>query len=163
MTDINLDANRFIRYQGGAIQFDLGASVKQIKFVKNMDIILDDSDIEVSRIDTGVPIFTPIGDETGDFKFDIFDTVDMYDTVNPPTNLQTISYFLDQISKRTFPVLSFISVKAAPNGTTNKFARIKFDGRIKKVTLSTIEDKALESAVIEGRITKFTSALAALT
>jgi len=55
-------------------------------------------------------------------------------------------------------IISFIQTFNAPKGTGNKFARIRFSGRIIKPTTVETVDNAIADAIVSGEITTFTSA-----
>ena len=47
----------------------------------------------------------------------------------------------------------------APKGSGDKFARIRFSGRVMKPAVITEVDDALQDATVDGEITTYTSAL----
>jgi hypothetical protein len=146
------------RYINGIFQISTGGNTYQYQFCKDVEVSLDDSAVDRDRIDDGTPAFTRVGDILGRFRFHLKNTVDLYDTTDTPTLVQTISYWLYKIANLDFAVISFIETQYAPNSAGNKFTRLKFDGRITKVTHTRTDNVGIEDDVIEGEITAWTSA-----
>lgn len=141
------------------MQIDVGGNQYTQKFIQEMLIEFNDEDLERVRIDDGSPVFTRIGDVLGFFSFRLKDTVDLYQTVDPPTNQWLLSYWIDQLVLATPAEVDFIMVLNSPTSTGNKFARIRYKGRIMKPAINRLEEVAIEDVLVEGEIIGFTSAL----
>lgn len=155
---INAKADKIVRYKG-ILQIDNGTDTFQYKFIQDMEVTFDDEFLQRDRIDDGTPVFTRVGDIYGRFKFNFKETIDLFDSVNPPTNTRTLSYWINQLAIDDPAVVKFIETKQAPNSAGNKFGRMRFDGRITKVNETASRERAVDEAGIEGEITAFTSAL----
>ena len=157
-TPINQKADRTIRYRGGILQIDIGSSnTKSLKFVKDMEVILDDVDTDEDLVDTGEPVYSPKSDKLGSFKFNWKNTIDLFDSVVPATNQQTVSYWQEQIAARDFPSVAFIRVFKAPKSSGNQFGRLKFTGRIKAVKQSSPYNVAVDDVEVTGEVIALTS------
>lgn len=155
--NIGQKAEKIETYKG-AVQIDAGADQYQFKLVTDMEVIYDDTNVQTDRIDDGSSVFTRIGDTVGSFRFSLKNTVDLYDNNHPPTNERTVSYWQQKISQADFPTVDFIEVFNAPNSAGNKFARLKFKGRMKEVRVTRRDGVAIPDVEVLGDITQFTSA-----
>lgn len=155
---INQKADRYHTYKG-LLQINTGADTKQLKFIQELLISFDDSALERDFCDNGTPVWTRVGDVLGNFSFRLKDTVDLADTVTPSTNEETISYMLEQIASGDPPSFNFIRVQEASKSTGNKFGRLRYTGRVMKVSLDRGDKRGVDEAVIEGEITAITSYL----
>lgn len=158
MSVVNNKLDRTFRYKG-LVQIQTSDGTFELKFCKNMEIIFDDSEVQRDRIDDGTPVFTRAGDVMGTFKFLLKNTVDLYDSVNPPVSQETVSFWQYNISQVNYPVITFIETQNAPNSTGNKFSRINFTARMMKCTVTREDNVAVEEVECEGEITAFNSSL----
>ena len=155
---INKEVDRTKTYDG-IVQIEVGANTNQLKFIQDMETNFDDANLERDRIDNGDSVFTRVGDVLGTFRFRTKNSVDLYDSVTPPTNTLTISFWVDKLIKADPAKLVFIQTFQAPESSGDKFARIKFTGRIMKVTPDRIDGRAIDEVIVEGEITVLTSIL----
>lgn len=155
-TIVGVKTERTQRYSG-IIQSSLGGNTYQYQFVKDAEFTLDDTNVDADRIDTGVPIFTRVGDELGTFSFKWSNTVDLYDVTDPTTNTQLPHHWMESIANLPFDEIVFVETQEAPTSVGNKFVRITATLRIKKVSEVRIENKALEDIIVEGTIIALSS------
>lgn len=149
----NQKADRTFRINGS-----LSISGKIAVFVQSMNVSLDAGILQRDSIGTGESVFTQNGDVIGSFSFSLRNTTDLYDPDSTPTLQETISFWNTAINNFDPAIISFIQTMNAPKGTGDKFARIKFDGRIMKPAVITEVDDGLQDAIVDGEITTYTSA-----
>ena len=150
----NLKKDRTFRINGS-----VSISVKIAVFVQKMNIDMDAGVLQRDHIGSGESVFTQNGDVLGAFSFSLKNTTSLYDPASTPTLQETLSFWMKAVSNFDPAIISFIQTFNAPKGTGDKFARIRFDGRIIKPTTVMSIDDAIEDAVVTGEITAFTSAL----
>ena len=151
-------AQRTLTYDG-IFQAEVGANTYQYKFVKETEVILDDSNVEVNRIDDGSPCYDRIGDEIGVFKFRMSNVVDLYGASTPEANKWLASHWLEQIALTTFAEVDFIQTFKGSKSAGNKFNRHRWTFRIKQVAVDRGEERGLDEINVEGTVIAFTSAL----
>lgn len=127
-------------------------------FVQGMDIALDAGVLQLDHTGIGESVFTQNGDVIGAFSFKLKNTVDLYDPNATPTLDETMSKWMRAVADFDPSIIDFIETFNAPLGTGDKFARIKFKGRIMKPATSLTVDDGIEDAKVDGEITVFTSA-----
>lgn len=156
---INFESERTPRING-VFQIEVGTDKFQYIFVQRLLFELDANVFGRSSIGSGKSVFTLNGDVFGSFEFDLKNTVDLFDSVTPAVDEETISFWWQKIKDRDPAILKFIQTMNAPDSIGDKFARLKFDGRIMTPTLiaSDVEDE-LDSITVKGEVTDFTSAL----
>ena len=137
----------------------LSISNKIAVFVQSMNISVDAGVLQRDFTGTGESVFTQNGDVIGTFSFSLRNTTDLYDPASTPTLDETISFWNQAIANFDPAIINFIQTMNAPNGTGDKFARIRFDGRIMKPVIITEVDDALLDATVEGEITNYISGL----
>lgn len=161
MTDIpiNFDSERTPRING-VFQIEVGADKFQYIFVQKLLFELDANLFGRSSIGSGKSVFTLNGDVFGSFEFDLKNTVDVYDDVTPAVNEETISFWWQKIKDRDPAIVKFIQTMNAPDSIGDKFARLRFDGRIMtpSLTASDVNDE-VDSIVVKGEVTDYTSGL----
>ncbi len=128
-------------------------------FVQGMDISIDANVLQRDHTGTGESVFTQNGDVIGSFSFSLKNTVDLYDPAATPTLDETLSKWMKAVSDFDPSIIAFIETFNAPKGTGDKFARIRFTGRVMTPATSLSVDNAIEDANVSGEITVFTSAL----
>lgn len=158
MSSVNQSVNRSFNYSG-FLQITVSSVDYKLQFIQDMGITFTDQRLDRDLIDTGSPVFTPVGDILGTFSGVIKNTVDMYDTVSPPTDQKTLSYLIYELANGRPPSVAFIQAFKAEEATTNKFARIRFTGRLTNIKTQKSREQGVEEAVFEGEIITFTSAL----
>jgi len=150
----NAKEDRTFRINGS-----LSIAAKISVFVQDINISLDAGVLQRDSIGTGESVFTQNGDVIGSFSFSLRNTTDLYDPVATPTLQETISFWNTAIDNFDPAIIAFIQTLNAPKGTGDKFARIRFDGRVMKPAVITTVDDALQDATVEGEITNYISAL----
>ncbi len=145
----------------GILQISSGPNTYQYKFVQEMVVSIDDTDLDRDRVDNGTPAFTRVGDVKGNFSFTLKNAVDLYEAVDPPTNEWLASFWMDRIVIGLPAEVSFIqSFKGTDPGITGSaFARLRFTGRIMKVTPQRLRDTGVDEITVEGEIIVWTEAL----
>lgn len=128
-------------------------------FVQGMDIAIDAGVLQRDSIGTGESVFTQNGDVIGAFSFSLKNTVDLYDPSATPTLNETLSKWMRAVADFDPSIINFIETFNAPKATGDKFARIKFEGRVMTPQTVLSVDNAIEDANVTGEITVFTSAL----
>lgn len=150
----NAKEDRTFRIDGS-----LSIAGKIAVFVQAISISVDAGVLQRDSIGTGESVFTQNGDVIGQFSFSLRNTTSLYDPASTPTLAETISFWNRAIADFDPAIISFIQTMNAPKGSGDKFARIRFDGRIMKPVVITEVDDALQDATVEGEITVYTSAL----
>ena len=150
----NQEDDRTFRINGS-----VSIAAKLAVFVQGMNIDIDAGVLQRDSIGTGQSVFTQNSDVIGSFSFSLRNTVDLYDPASTPTLQETLSFWMKAIADFDPAIINFIQTFNAPEATGDKFARIRFTGRVIKPATVTSVDDALEDAVVEGEITTFTSAL----
>jgi len=128
-------------------------------FVQGINISVDAGVLQRDSIGSGTSVFTQNGDVIGQYSFSLRNTTDLYDPAATPTLPETLSFWNRAIADFDPAIVNFIETLNAPKGSGDKFARIRFDGRVMKPAVVTIVDDALQDAVVEGEITNYISAL----
>lgn len=155
---VNQKVDRLQTYKG-YMQIEVGVDDYRYKFLKEMGVVLDDTDLERDRVDDGTPAFTRIGDVLGSFRFTLGGTVDLAQAITPATDEETASYWMEKLAEGNPAELDFIQTLNAPESAGNKFARIRFKGRIMKVEPLREEEVGVNDFNVEGEIIAFTSFL----
>ena len=128
-------------------------------FVQGINISVDAGVLQRDSIGTGESVFTQNGDVIGSFSFSLRNTTSLYDPAATPTLQETISFWNSAIDDFDPAIIAFIQTMNAPKGSGDKFARIRFSGRVMKTAVITEVDDALQDATVDGEITTYTSAL----
>ena len=149
----NAEIDRTFRINGS-----VSIAGKIAVFVQAVDIELDAGVLQRDNIGSGKSVFTQNGDVLGTFSFSLKNTVDLYDPASTPTLDHTISKWMQAVADFDPSIIDFIQTFQAPKSEDDKFARIKFKGRIIKPATKLTVDNAIEDAVVDGEITEFTSA-----
>ena len=148
-----------VHHDQGVLQIEVGANQYQQKFIQDIDWAVDDSEVIRDRIDDAAPMFTPNGDVLGTFIFDLLDSIELWEADATPGDQWTASYWIMQIAARKFPSLTFIRKKYAKDRATgNKFANIKWTGRILKVNDLRTIGEGVDRIEVTGEITGVTKA-----
>lgn len=150
----NEKADRTFRINGS-----LSIASQIAVFVQGMNISLDAGVLQRDSIGTGESVFTQNGDVIGSFSFSLRNTTSLYDPAATPTLQETISFWNGAIDDFDPAIIAFIQTLNAPKGSGDKFARIRFNGRVMKPAVITEVDDALQDATVDGEITTYTSAL----
>lgn len=150
----NQKADRTFRINGS-----VSIAGKIAVFVQGMTITTDANVLQRDSIGTGESVFTQNGDVLGSFSFNLRNTTSLYDPAATPTLDETISKWMQAVSDFDPSIINFIQTFNAPKGTGDKFARIRFTGRIMTPETVMAVDDGLENANVTGEITVFTSAL----
>lgn len=145
----------------GILQASVSPNTYQYKFIQEMTVTLDDTDLDRDRVDDGTPAFTRVGDVLGSFAFTLKNAVDLYDLVDPPPDEWLVSFWMNELVKNTPAEVEFIQTFKAtdPNAPANPFARVRFKGRVMKVTPGRLRDTGVDEITIEGEVIAFTNAL----
>lgn len=154
MSSYNLKADRTFRINGS-----VSIAGKIASFVQGMEITMDANVLQRDSIGTGQSVFTQNGDVIGTFNFLLKNTTSLYDPASTPTLQETLSFWMNAINDFDPAIIAFIQTLNAPKGTGDKFARIRFNGRIMTPVVGMTVDDAIENATVAGEITTFTSAL----
>lgn len=149
----NAKADRTFRINGS-----VSIAGKIALFVQGMDIAIDAGVLQRDSTGIGESVFTQNGDVIGSFSFSLKNTIDLYDTGDPPTMDETISKWMQAVDDFDPSLITFIQTFNAPKATSNKEARITFTGRVMTPATSLTVDNAVEDANVAGEITVFTSA-----
>lgn len=114
---------------------------------------------DVRTVEGGAPDVIP-GESISTFEFETPMTTDLADTVHPPTDVNTLSYWIYQIfTIGNFPTITFTEIKKNAAGGT---ATLQFSGKISEIVPGDKEeDQPSQKAIIRGIITAFTSFLEA--
>ena len=162
VTNINTKARRFVK-KSGIFQIDIGGSnQKQLKFVQQVRTSINLGSFDKDLIDDQAPCWSQVSDILGDFSFQMKMTADMFDSVSPATDDETISYWKEAIAKGLPAEIKFIEVNNAPNGDAGfQVGTEKWTGRITGVDNETFTDRALLDATITGDIIEYTSGIRA--
>ena len=150
----NAPADRTIRING-----NVTIAGMTVQFVQGMSITMDASNFQRNSTGIGDSEFTQNGDVVGAFSFRLINTTDLYSGDNPPTQEQTISYWMQHIAGIDPVDIEFTETYNAPGGAGNNNARISFTGRIMKPGIIMDVGDALQDVVVDGEITEFTSAV----
>jgi hypothetical protein len=148
---IGAKADRLQTY-AGMLQINVGVDNYQYKFLKEMTVTYDDTDLDRDRVDDGKPVFTRVGDVLGSFAFRLGASVDLAQSIDPPTDEETASYWIDKLATNDPAELNFVQTFQAPESVGNKFARLRFTGRIMKVEPLREEEVGVNDFNIEGEI-----------
>lgn len=153
-----LTSERTQTYEDGAfIQWADATNAKKIAFVSAWNFTPSMDEFDIDRIDSAAPIFTPITDIKGTFSFNLKNTVSLYDTASPPTDVLSLSSWIIDISNGEPPSVIFAPVMKAgtTNGSfpTNPFINLIFTGRVMNVPLDQVLDQGVQDVVISGEIT----------
>lgn len=148
-----------LKTYSGFIRADIGADEFQYIFIQEIEMAVDDTDVERDRIDDGSPVFTRIGDVLGPFRFLMKNTVDLYQNTTPATSQQLASFWMEQIAQGLFPEIDFIETLNAPESTGDKFARLRWKGRLISAGPDRAKDRGVGEFTVEGEVIGFTSAL----
>ncbi|MCA9828550.1 MAG: hypothetical protein KC444_09245 [Nitrosopumilus sp.] len=155
---INTSSDRFTK-KTGILQIEIAANTYQLKFTQRFFSSINLNSFDEDYIDDQSPVWTQRGNKIGDAEVDLIDTVDLYDTATPATNVNTVSYWREQIKKGIPAKITFQTVKNAPNSAGDKFAREKFTGEIIDVSNEERVDDALLDAKLTIRLTDYVSGL----
>lgn len=148
-----------LKTYSGFIRADVGANEYQYLFIQEIEMAVDDTDVERDRIDDGSPVFTRIGDVLGPFRFLLKNTVDLYQGTTPATDSWLASFWMEQIAQGLFPEIDFIETLNAPESIGNKFARLRWKGRLISAGPDRAKDRGVGEFEVEGEVIGFTSAL----
>lgn len=83
---------------------------------------------------------------------DLVLTADQVDTVHPPTNVRTVSYFLYQKNLRNSVQVSVSTVYFAKDASTNKFLRLDFTFELEDVGVPRLNADGDSLLKIGGRL-----------
>ena len=150
----NAEDERIFRINGS-----VSIAGKIALFVQGMEIALDAGILQRDHIGSGTSVFTQNGDVIGSFSFSLKNSVDLYDPNATPNLNETISKWMRAVADFDPSIINFIETFNAPKASGNKFARIKFTGRVMTPQTVLSVDNAIEDANVTGEITVFTSAL----
>lgn len=148
-----------IKTYDGFLRADVGPNEYQYLFIQEIEMLLDDTNVDRDRIDDGSPVHTRFGDVIGTFRFLLKNSVDLHQGTTPATDSWLASFWLEQIAQTKFPELDFIETLQAPESAGNKFARLRWKGRIIKAGPDRAKDRGVGEFIVEGEVIGFTSAL----
>lgn len=151
LIDINKQIDKTIRING-RLEIDDGTDQKKLIFVQGIKITIDATLLQRDSIGSGTSVFTQNGDVIGSFEFPIRNTVDMFSDVTPAVDISTISFWIQKIIDDDPAQVDFIQTFNAPKSPGDKFARVKFRGRIMTPDMQGSVDDALEDIIITGEI-----------
>jgi len=140
----------------GVFRIEVGPNTFQFVFIQDANLTIDDANLERDRIDNGKSVFTRLGDVIGTFGFRTKNTVDLYDIVTPAINTVTVSFWMEKLRDADPAILTFIQKFKAPESAGDKFANIKYSGRIMAVTPDRIAGRAVDEIIVGGEVTGFT-------
>jgi hypothetical protein len=155
---INQKNDRFVK-KSGVLQIESGVDTYQLKFAQVTRNSINLNNFDRDQIDDQTPCFSLNGDKIGDATIEFKDTVDMYDSVTPATNVRTVSYWKEKMADGDPAVVTFIEKNQAPKSGGNQFARENWTGRIVDVSNETFVNQALRDATLEIEITSYNSGL----
>jgi len=147
----------------GILQIEVGANTFQLKFTQRLFSSINLDNFDRDFIDDQTPTFSQNGDILGNATVELKDTADLYDSVTPATNVNTVSYWKEGIALGLPRSVTFLETKQADESTGNKFAREKWTGRIVDVTNEEFVNQALYDATLTIEITNYVSGLRSAT
>jgi len=147
----------------GILQIEVGPNTFQLVFTQRILTSINLDNFDRDFIDDQTPAFSQNGDIIGSATVDLKDTVDLYDTVTPATNVNTIPFWKEGIALGLPRSITFLETKQADQSAGDKFAREKWTGRIADVTNEEFVNQALYDATLDIEITSYVSGLRSAT
>lgn len=158
-TNIAAKAEMTHTYQG-VLQYDIGGGdTKQHKLIQDFSFTLNDVDTDRDFVDDADPVFTPVGDVIGVFNFTTKMAVSLFDTVQPPTNEETLTYWAYRASIKQFAEVDVIPVFRAPRSSGNQYGRLRLKCRVMSASFDRTRETGADEGVVSGEIIGYTSGL----
>jgi len=147
--DIGLTYKGFFQIYDGATPF---------RFKKLQEVTIQTSaDSEKHYSDDGFKNMDSVGDSST-FQFRTKKTADLFDTVNPPTDTKTISYFMDQIiNQRVLPLIRFEGIQET-EAATNAFVHVDFTAFVTDIEDTRNAATGAPEIVVSGEIKEMSQA-----
>lgn len=156
MVDITQPGNRTFVYEDSFFQINDGASTDTIKFIQDWNFTPSMDDFDIDRIDTADPIFSKKSDIIGTFSFLTKNTVDIYDTTDPSSDLLTATNWIKNIAAGEPTSITIISILTSPKDGavgSNSFVTVEWTGRIMSTPLVQVRDTGVQEYEVIGEIT----------
>jgi len=156
VSTINQPNDRTFVYEDSIFQFIDAGGNKTLQFIQNWEFTPNMADFDIDRIDTADPIFTKKSDILGTFSFNPKNTVDFYEpgSSSEPT---TYAWWATQIAIGEPPSITILLTLKAPKSSGDKFARVRFIGRVMSAPLTRVEETGVHEFTVNGEITEITS------
>ena len=116
---------------------------------------------ELRTVQGGLPDLIP-NDSNSTFELESALTTDLIDSVNPPTDTKSLSYFIYQIhTLGKFPIITVEKIDSGAQATP-KTGNLKYDGWITEVVPGDkVEGESVPNFILRGQIKAFTQFLKA--
>ena len=139
------------------VEFEFGSDRYKFKGLQEMTVEYDF--IDVDKYDTQGTLKLINAGQNHTWELRIPQTADMYDTVTPPTDVKTLSYYLYQkeVLKNRIPV-TVRDVSVSESGSQRTVDH-SFTGEFKKYRKERPEGGGDLQVILSGRIITFTKAL----
>ena len=137
---------------------DISGNTYRLKSLQELNIQFEW--LNIDRYDDGGALALIRNGQNHEFTMDLVLTNDEADTVNPPTNQQTISYWIYQkevLQQRVTATVigKFLTQAPGPNNFVNLLVTID----INKIGFTRVREDGVIITPIEGRVIGFTSLL----
>jgi len=155
MTDWNIQADIALTYKGFFQIYD-GATPFRFKKLQEVTIQIS-ADSEKHYSDDGFKNMDSVGDSST-FQFRTKKTADLFDTADPPVDVKTISFFMDQIiNQRVLPLGRFEGVQET-EAPSNAFVHIDFTAFVTDIEDTRNAATGAPEIVVSGEIRVMTLA-----
>ena len=139
------------------VQFEFGSD--RFKFDGLQEMTVEYDFIDVDKYDTNGVLKLVRAGQNHTWELRIPQTADMYDTVTPPTDVKTLSYYLYQkevLQNRIIVTVRDVSVSESGSNPTVDHS---FVGEFQKYRKERPEGGGDLQVILSGRITTFTKAI----
>lgn len=150
---------QLLTYTSGVFRAVDGDDNTIYKAVQRIRLSLDETNLDEDYIDTGIPIYSRIGDKKGTFEFDLRATVDLFETDSDDSNNEIhatdntlASKWLNDLQNEDPPIITFVETLDAK--AEAKFVRIRARLRIKAVDAERDPNKGTLGLMVRGEILK---------
>jgi len=154
--NVGSKTDRF-KKKSGILQLEVAADTFQLRFTQRLLSSVNLDNFDRDFIDDQTPCFSLVGDQIGSATVDLKDTVDLYGTVTPATDVNTIPFWKEGIAAGLPRTVTFLETKEADESTGNDFARENWTGRVVDVSNEEFVNQALYDASLEIEITSYIS------
>jgi len=137
------------------VEFKFGSDFFKFKGLQEMTVEYDF--IDVDKYDTQGTLKLVKAGQNHTWELRIPQTADMYDTVDPPTDVKTLSYYLSQKELGNRIIVDVRDVSVGESGV-NPTVDHSFIGEFQKYRKERPEGGGDLQVVLSGRITTFTKA-----
>lgn len=153
MVDWNENADRGTLFKGYFQIFD-GATPYRFKQLVDVTVVVT-ADSEKHYSDDGVKYKDSIGNSSS-FSFTTTKTADLFDTAATPTDVKTISYFIDQIHQNTIPEARFQGINVT-EALTNDTVTLDFQAFVEDIEEFRNPSTGVYKIRVSGEIKTFNS------